>query len=67
MKRRGIQSQLTAESKARGKMWYPAGGDLGVATVTAATTTVPARAVASSGPAEPEERASRDGHGAMGR
>eukprot|EP00969_Alexandrium_andersonii_P270557 11958962-Alexandrium_andersonii.AAC.1 len=39
MKRREIQSQLTAESKAHEKMWYPVGGDLGVATVTAATTT----------------------------
>eukprot|EP00969_Alexandrium_andersonii_P136953 6058618-Alexandrium_andersonii.AAC.1 len=43
VKRREIQAQLTAESKAHEKMWFPVGGDLGVATVTAATTTVPVR------------------------
>eukprot|EP00969_Alexandrium_andersonii_P142958 6320401-Alexandrium_andersonii.AAC.1 len=67
MKRREMQSQLAAESKAHEKMWFPAGSDLGVATVTAATATVPVRAVTSSGPVEPEERASQNGHSAMGR
>eukprot|EP00969_Alexandrium_andersonii_P130373 5764627-Alexandrium_andersonii.AAC.1 len=48
-------------------MWFPVGSDLGVAAVTAATATVPVRTVTSSGPVEPEERASRDKHNAMGR
>eukprot|EP00969_Alexandrium_andersonii_P014879 649958-Alexandrium_andersonii.AAC.1 len=32
IKRREMQSQLTAESKAHGKIWYPVTSDLGVAT-----------------------------------
>eukprot|EP00969_Alexandrium_andersonii_P245368 10844314-Alexandrium_andersonii.AAC.1 len=48
-------------------MWYPVGGDIGVATVTATTATIPARTVSSSGPAGPEERANRDERGAAER
>eukprot|EP00969_Alexandrium_andersonii_P098182 4333963-Alexandrium_andersonii.AAC.1 len=55
LKRREMQSQMAAESKAHEKIGYPVGGDLGVATVTATTTTIPAGTVTSSGPAEPEE------------
>eukprot|EP00969_Alexandrium_andersonii_P006176 268087-Alexandrium_andersonii.AAC.1 len=44
LKCREIQLQMAAESKAHEKMWYPVGGDIGVAAVTAATTTIPARA-----------------------
>eukprot|EP00969_Alexandrium_andersonii_P126101 5574728-Alexandrium_andersonii.AAC.1 len=47
---------MAAETKAHEKVWHPVGSDIGLATVTTATTTVPARAVTSSGPAGPEER-----------
>eukprot|EP00969_Alexandrium_andersonii_P319140 14097969-Alexandrium_andersonii.AAC.1 len=48
---------MASETKALEKVWHPVGSDIGIATVTTATTTVPARTVTSSGPVGPE------GHG----
>eukprot|EP00969_Alexandrium_andersonii_P114866 5079745-Alexandrium_andersonii.AAC.1 len=54
IKRREMQNQMAAESKALEKAWHPVTTDVGIATVTAPATTMPVRTVTSSGPAGPE-------------
>eukprot|EP00969_Alexandrium_andersonii_P078782 3474139-Alexandrium_andersonii.AAC.1 len=58
---------MAAESKAHEKVWYPVTNDVGIATVMAPTTTVPARTVTSSGPTGPEERTEQERSAERGR
>eukprot|EP00969_Alexandrium_andersonii_P176111 7786936-Alexandrium_andersonii.AAC.1 len=41
VKQRELQPHMAAESKAYGKLWYPVGSDVGLATVSAVTATMP--------------------------
>eukprot|EP00969_Alexandrium_andersonii_P330130 14589542-Alexandrium_andersonii.AAC.1 len=55
VKRREMESRMPAKSKAHKKMLSPVTSDVGLATVSATTTTLPARTVAPSRVGNPEE------------